>query len=305
VRVLLIHNPKAGFDQVDAARLVALINAAGHDTIYQSSRVDDLGASLDQPLDLIAVAGGDGTVTRVLKRAAGHEAPLAVLPLGTANNVATALGHVGVLEDLVRGWADGETRTFDLGRASSAWGRAMFAESFGVGFLAATMVETDQGSPHTAHTKFDSVTERMNEMLRALRKTLDSLEPIELKIETADGSESGAFLWAEATTVGLVGPRLPLIDAEDLSDGHFVFACLPADERAAFAEYLDCRISGSAPARTGLISRRVPEVALHWHGAETHLDGQLITKLFTDAERHVHLTAVPEAVRVLRLVRPS
>jgi diacylglycerol kinase (ATP) len=305
VRVLLIHNPKAGYGQIDGAGLLELIVAAGHEPLYQSSEIDDLGAALDQAVDLIAVAGGDGTVTRVLKRAVGHDSPIVVLPLGTANNVARALGHVGLLEDLVRGWATGETRTFDLGRARAAWGHALFAESFGLGFLAATMVKPDQGDPETARTEFHSVTERMEEMLRASKRVLDSLAPVELTIETEDGTISGDFLWAEISTVGLVGPRLPLTDAEDLSDGRFVFASLPADERATFLGYLDARISGSAPARTGVVSERVTGVALRWRGAETHLDGRLITQAFTDAERHVQLTAVPDAVRVLRLIRPT
>jgi len=257
VRVLLIHNPKAGYEQIDAPRLLELITAAGHEPIYQSSQVDDLGAALEQAVDVIAVAGGDGTVTRVLKRAVGIEAPLAVLPLGTANNVATALGHVGLLEDLVRGWDSAETRTFDLGRASAAWGRATFAESFGVGFLAESMVRSERGAPERAQAKFRSVAERMDAMLKLLRKSLDALAPFELTAETERGTVSGAFLWAESTTVGLVGPRVPLIDAEDLSDGRFVFSSLPADERSTFLEYLESRVSGSAPARTGLVSERV------------------------------------------------
>jgi hypothetical protein len=84
-----------------------------------------------------------------------------------------------------------------------------------------------------------------------------------------------------------------------------VLASLPADERSAFLEYLESRVTGSAPARTGLVSERVAEVTLHWRGAETHLDGQLITQAFSDAERHVQLRAVPGAVRVLRFKRPS
>lgn len=305
MRVLLIHNPKAGFEQIDAPRLLELISAAGHEPIYQTSQVDDLGAALQQAVDVIAVAGGDGTVTRVLKRAVGVEAPIAVLPLGTANNVATALGHVGLLEDLVRGWQSAETRTFDLGSVRAAWGRATFAESFGVGFLAESMVRSERGAPEKAQAKFRSVAERMDAMLKVLRKTLDALTPFELTAETDGGTVTGAYLWAESTTVGLVGPRVPLIDAEDLSDGRFVFATLPADERGTFLEYLESRVSGSAPARTGLTSERVTEVALQWRGSETHLDGRLISQAFTDTERHVHLRAIPGAVRVLRLVRPS
>jgi diacylglycerol kinase family enzyme len=244
-------------------------------------------------------------VTRLLKRALGSTVPLAVLPLGTANNVATAMGHVGVLEDLVRGWATAETRTFDLGRAAAAWGRTFFGESFGIGFLAETIARTDRKGANRARAKFDSVSARMGAMLEVLRKTLDSLSPFELTIETEAGTVTDSFLWAEASTVGLVGPRLPLVDADDQSDGLFAFASLPADERDTFVDYIENRIGGSTPARTGLVSDRLARVGLRWRDSEVHLDGRLISHVFTEADRQVELSAVASALRVLKYVRPS
>jgi diacylglycerol kinase family enzyme len=145
----------------------------------------------------------------------------------------------------------------------------------------------------------------MTAMLGFLRKTLDSLKPFELTIETENDIVSGSFLWAEASTVGLVGPRLPLVDAEDPSDGQFAFASLPADERDTFVDYIENRIAGSAPARTGLVSEHLAQVALQWRKSEIHLDGRLISGVFEEAERRVELRAIPNAVRVLRYVRPT
>ena len=42
-------------------------------------------------VDCVVAAGGDGTVARVARALAGGPIPLAVLPAGTANNIATSL----------------------------------------------------------------------------------------------------------------------------------------------------------------------------------------------------------------------
>ena len=305
MRVLLIHNPKAGYEQADGPRLMELIHAAGHEPVYQSSEVDDLGAAMEQGVDLVAVAGGDGTVTRVLKRAVGLRTPLAILPLGTANNVANAIGHAGTLEHLIQGWASATPRPMDLGVVEAEWGQARFAESFGVGFLAETIVQTDKGDAERARTKFKSVTERLNATVKSLRKSLQNLKPRPLRARTSAGVLEGEFLWAEASTVGLVGARLPLTDAADVSDGLLTFAALPADERETFLEYLDHRLAGSAPTRTGFISERVAEIELEWDGFHTHLDGSLVSDLFDGFTTRARISTIPAAASVLRFARPG
>jgi diacylglycerol kinase family enzyme len=47
-------------------------------------------------------AGGDGTAANAARTVAGRAIPLAVLPLGTANNIARSLGYVGSIEELIR-----------------------------------------------------------------------------------------------------------------------------------------------------------------------------------------------------------
>jgi diacylglycerol kinase family enzyme len=131
------------------------------------------------------------------------------------------------------------------------------------------------------------------------------MKPHEISISTAKGTTRGEFLWAEASTIGMVGPRLPLVDADHLSDGLIAFGALPADERETFVEYLEHRLAGSAPARTGLVSDRFAEIELRWEGYEAHLDGRLVTSLFVEPARAVRLSAEPNAVRVLRFVRPE
>src|SRR5262245_31057092 len=92
MRVTLIHNPGAGDDkQPSKGQLEALIREAGHDVRYQSVREQGWSKVLKKAADLIAVAGGDGTVGKVARRLIGRGIPIAVLPVGTANNISRTL----------------------------------------------------------------------------------------------------------------------------------------------------------------------------------------------------------------------
>ena len=63
MKVVLIHNPDAGSDsQPSGDELARLIGDAGHSVLSQSSKHVDWQRVLEEPADLIAVAGGDGVV---------------------------------------------------------------------------------------------------------------------------------------------------------------------------------------------------------------------------------------------------
>ena len=51
-----------------------------------------VAARLGEALDLVAVAGGDGTVGEVAEALLGTDVPIAILPTGTANVVAREYG---------------------------------------------------------------------------------------------------------------------------------------------------------------------------------------------------------------------
>src|SRR6185295_14113308 len=93
VRVILLHNEGAGDDnQPDGKALRKLLRDAGHDVEYCDARDETWAAALEKPADVVAVAGGDGTVGRVAKKLIGRDIPVAPLPFGTANNISKTLG---------------------------------------------------------------------------------------------------------------------------------------------------------------------------------------------------------------------
>jgi len=80
--------------------------------------------------DVVIVAGGDGTMTKVVGEFAGREAVLGVLPLGTGNSFAQSLGIGLDLESAVTTIASGKVAHVDLGTVGDGY----FANFATVGF---------------------------------------------------------------------------------------------------------------------------------------------------------------------------
>ena len=140
-RATLIHNDKAGDRRHTRAYLVGLLVRAGYDVSYFAVRQGDLAEALGHPAEIIVAAGGDGTVARVVAQARSDGPPIAVMSLGTANNIATSLGIGGPLEEIVSGWQKARMRPYYPISASGPWGMRRLAEGIGFGAFEQAMHE--------------------------------------------------------------------------------------------------------------------------------------------------------------------
>src|SRR5262249_45614178 len=93
VKVTVIHNPEAGDDkQPSGEQILRVIRKAGKKPRYFSSKAKKWKKALKKPCDMVVVGGGDGTVGRIARRLIKSRIPIAVLPMGTANNIANTIG---------------------------------------------------------------------------------------------------------------------------------------------------------------------------------------------------------------------
>lgn len=127
--VALLVNPAArGGARTDAADTVALrLRASGIRVAVLSggSAADSsalLRAALATGTDAVLVAGGDGTVNLALQELAGTGVPLGLVPVGTGNDLATAVGIHRAVDDTVDAVRAGRTRAIDLARVTRADG---------------------------------------------------------------------------------------------------------------------------------------------------------------------------------------
>lgn len=98
--------------------------------------------------DVVAAAGGDGTYGEVANGLVGTGARLGILPLGTGNDFARALGLARDLEKAVHTLFHGAPRPVDLGRAGERW----FINVAGCGFDAVVAERVNQGFRHVSGT---------------------------------------------------------------------------------------------------------------------------------------------------------
>ena len=77
-------------------------------------------------------AGGDGTVARAGRALAGRDMSLAILPLGTANNIASSLGISGTPAEAIAAWRHQRVVRIDVGVIQHD-GESRFLESVGAG----------------------------------------------------------------------------------------------------------------------------------------------------------------------------
>ncbi|MCH1882080.1 diacylglycerol kinase family protein [Agrococcus sp. ARC_14] len=119
--------------------------------LWLETGADDGGESavreaLDAGIDLLIIAGGDGTVRIGADLVTGSGVPLAIIPAGTGNLLARNLGiDVASLRNAVRTAYEGEEREIDLGELemeSPEGERSRHAFAVMVGFgLDAEMIE--------------------------------------------------------------------------------------------------------------------------------------------------------------------
>jgi diacylglycerol kinase family enzyme len=274
VRVTLIHNPGAGKRQHDAEDLLRLLSEAGHEVRYQSSKDDGWKRALKKRADLVTVAGGDGTVARVTRRMVGRGVPVAVLPLGTANNIARSLGQVErPLEELVRGWEHARRVKLDIGTAAGPWGERYFVEGVGVGLFADLIA--DARSKKEKRQKKGKRT--VDNALRRLRDAAASIEPVEVTARL-DGKEiSGRYILFEAVNLRYVGPNLHLAGDSQPGDGTLDVVLVGESERERLVHYLDTW-QDNRERLAMLPSLRGKRLEIEWPGYALHIDDKLRPK---------------------------
>ncbi len=95
-------------------------------------------------VDVVVAAGGDGVVLQVVQKLAGSPVALGVIPLGTGNLLAGNLGIPKKLDDAIEVLLGGGRRRIDLGRARIGGKHRYFSVACGIGFDAEVMKATSK-----------------------------------------------------------------------------------------------------------------------------------------------------------------
>jgi len=254
VNVWILCNEDAGRSLSDTS-LRRLIESSGHRVVKLVGKKDAAAESPGADVDLIAAAGGDGTVKRGASVAAATGIALAILPLGTANNIATSLGISSDVPQLIASWKDARRIAVDTGRASAGPKEWLVLEGVGGGLIPAGIAAAERAlAAVDAHPVIEVAA-----AVRVFYDEMQRLEPMRRTV-TIDGRRiSQDLLSFEILNVRSVGPNLMLAPDADPSDGLFDVVFVAPEHRDDLLKYLDALMEGRN-ARISLPSYRARHV---------------------------------------------
>lgn len=290
MRVALVHNKSAGSENHAADELEACLRRNGHDVVAIVAEPQELiETGVSRVCDLIAVAGGDGTVSRTAGAVAGWGIPLAILPLGTANNTARALQIEGDMDALVRAWHGECYRDFDLVAITGANEKPLrFCEAIGWGVFPDVITRAHEcSSPEQRERVLDH--DR-----RLFQWVIERLEPRRYELEVDGEMLQGDYLLVEVVNIPFIGPRLEISPDSNPSDARLELVLAGEAERAALLELVT---NGCIEANPKLPSRRVQRVTVRNEAGSSHRDGTLVAS--SCSPRDYTIAVEPAAVKYL------
>src|SRR5262249_24549925 len=148
---------------------------------------------------------------------ARHHVPIAILPMGTANNVSRTLNLVDKpLEELIASWASARTIRFATGTVTGPWGSRVFIESVGAGFVASTIAKLDRQK--SAGAAAWAGNDGLGHIHKVFRKQLQDFPASPFRIALDQKDLSGNYILVEVMNIKYVGPNLCLAPGADPTD---------------------------------------------------------------------------------------
>ena len=189
-RAAIVHNPTKIADPAVFRRQIeaACAERGWKPPLWLQTHPDDPGSfavrrALQHGVDLVLVAGGDGTVRAACAALANTSTPLAILPVGTGNLLARNLGVPLDVSDAIAVAFDGDPRAIDLVtiRADGneiEWSAVMA----GMGADAAIMNETNEDLKRVVGpgAYVMAALSALGKPPFAARLAVDDLDPVEL-----------------------------------------------------------------------------------------------------------------------------
>ncbi|NGQ96593.1 diacylglycerol kinase [Brevibacillus sp. SYP-B805] len=215
-RARLIYNPSSGREIVRRRLpdILDLLEAAGYETSCYATKGEydatkEAERAVARGFDVIIAAGGDGTINEVINGMAEKPArpALGIIPCGTSNDFARAIGVPKSITRACRIVAEGRRKRVDVGRINDRY----FINIAGGGTLTQLTYEVP--------SKLKTLIGQLAYYMKGLEK-LPFLHPSHMRLETRDGvvvdEEIMLFLIANSHTVGGFDRLAP---GADLSDG--------------------------------------------------------------------------------------
>jgi diacylglycerol kinase (ATP) len=261
----------AGRDAREAAALLAGFAAAG-DTA-------------------IVALGGDGTVNLAAQAVAGTKTPFGVIPAGSGNDIARALGvptdPLGAADVVTRCLRSGQTRAIDAVRAAGQW----YVGVLGAGFDSRVNDRANRMVWPPGRSRYNL----------AIAAELRVFRPIPFQL-VLDGEEwTTAAMLVAVGNGSMYGGGMRVCEGALLDDGLLDVTVLGPVSKAEFVRVFPRVYRGTHVTHPAVTQRRATVVTLDAPGVTAYADGERLAELpvtceIVPAALHVLAPAVEEAV---------
>ncbi|HYI75973.1 MAG TPA: diacylglycerol kinase family protein, partial [Chryseolinea sp.] len=236
--IKVFHNPTAGDAEHTKEKLVEKIINAGFECSYSSTKKGINEKRIPAKTDIIAVAGGDGTVRKLAEYFCNENIltkrpPIGLLPAGTANNISKTLGIKGTPEEIIQSWKEQKTQNFDMGKVHGLKENHFFLEGFGFGVFPRLIKKMRERKSKTNDPEHE-----LQVALRTLHEIVENYKPKECRLVIDDVEYNGKFLLVEVMNIRSIGPNLNISPMGDAGDGEFDVILIQEDKREELAEYV-------------------------------------------------------------------
>lgn len=237
-QVILLHNPNAGDGDHFQADLIKIIEKEGYQCTYFSIKENKRWKDQLDEADFAVVAGGDGTVRKVVKELVQRDITnkkltIALLPMGTANNLSKMLllDKDTSFENQVRAWKYGKHRRFDIGFLEYDGNTDFFLEGTGYGVFPTLIKMMD----NIDISHLETTEEQLQLALKKLHQIIRTAEANHYTIHLDNKTYEGSYLLLEIMNIPSIGPNLMLAPDAQVDDGYLDLVMITEKERDAFA----------------------------------------------------------------------
>ena len=290
-RARLIYNPTSGREEMKR-RLPEILQKLDeadiattcHATTGKGDATAEVKKALDsEAYDMIIAAGGDGTLYEIINGMANHpkRLPLGILPLGTTNDFARALGipkHWDYACDLI---INQFKTSIDVGRANERY----FINIAGGGFL----TELTYDVPIKLKTMIGQLAYYLSGMEKLLH-----LRPTELMFKAEGvGVMQGEFMMFLICNSNSVGGFEQLVPTSELDDGLFDVLIVKKCNIAEFIKIITLALRGEHLSDPNVIHMRTRKLEITSPDTvQLNLDGEYggtIPAVFENLKQHIEI----------------
>lgn len=194
-RLLVISRSAGAMDEKLEQRLR---KAFSDYTIVDFDPKDDLSEAVS-PQARIVVAGGDGSVEFIVRKFADTQHPIGIIPLGTFNNLAHALGLAHSVEKAIDVARHGRPKAITLGRVNDH----IFVEACAIGLFGETIALGDAAKDRA----FGELSDHLKKVITA--------RPFRYEL-SGDFEGSGSAMSLVFSNTASIGSQLPIGDTSPI-----------------------------------------------------------------------------------------